>query len=120
MKSKIIWLAVVVGLLAGNVFLGMQYISTMKELDATKFAASTQRYNEKNLLFLKLFVKNIIKSDKEVDFETRLKLENAVRELNDPQILAVWQSFVNSKTETEAQQNVKDLLSVMVDKVYVR
>ena len=120
MKSKIIWLTVIAALIAGNIFFGMQYVSTLKELDATRFAASTQRYNEKNLLFLKLFVKNVIKSDKEVDFETRLKLENAVRELNDPQILSVWQSFVNSKTETEAQQNVKDLLNVMVDKVYTR
>ncbi len=120
MRSKIIWLTVIAALIAGNIFLGLQYISAMKELDATKFAASTQRYNEKNLLFMKLFVKKVIKSNQEIDFETRLKLENAVRELNDPTILAQWQNFVNSKTETEAQQNVKDLLDTLVDKVYVR
>ncbi|MEK7625695.1 MAG: hypothetical protein AAB467_05125 [Patescibacteria group bacterium] len=120
MKSKILLFAVISVLVAGNIFFGLQYISALKTLDATKFAASTQVYNEKNILFLKLFVKSVIKSDTEVNFETRLKLENAVRELNDPQILAVWQSFVDSKTEADAQQNVKNLLDILVDKVYIR
>ena len=120
MKSKIISFAIVAGLLAGNVFFATQYYSAQKSLEAINFAASAQRFNEKNLLFLKLFVKTVIKSDQEVNFETRLKLENAVRELNEPEILTAWQNFVNSKSEAEAQQNVKNLLDILVDKIYAK
>ena len=85
---------------------------------------STQRYNAKYLDFLKMFIRLVIKSDKEVDFETRWKLENSVRELadeySDPQILLQWQKFVASTNETEAQKNVKDLLAMLVDKTYLK
>lgn len=49
--------------------------------------------------------------------ETRLRLENAVRDLNNEQILAQWQKFTTSKTETEAQTQVKNLLELLVNKI---
>lgn len=120
MKFKLIPITIVVALVAGNIFLAIQYFTVAKELEATKIVNTTQRYNEKVILFIKLFVAKVIKSDKEIDFETRLKLENAVRDLNEPLVLAQWQNFVNSKTEAEAQQNVKDLLAILMDRVYIR
>ena len=104
----------------GNIFFGLRYFAAVKELEGTKVVLTTQRYNEKTINFLKMFIKRVIKSDKEVDFETRLKLENAVRDLNDEQILALWQKFVNSQNEVEAQKNVKELLDLLVDKVYIK
>ena len=107
-------------LLISNVFLGLRYFTVVKELEGTKIAISSQRYNEQVINFLKMFIKRVIKSDKEVDFETRLKLENSVRDLKDEQILALWQNFVNSQTEAEAQKNVKELLDLLVEKVYIK
>ena len=67
--------------------------------------------------FTKLFITQVLRADGEVDFETRLKLENAVRELNDQNILAQWQKFVESETEEEAQEEVKNLLGMLVNKI---
>ena len=118
--SKKFLVAVIVVLLAGNVFFGFEYYSARKELEGARVTMSTQRYNDMILNFMKMFIKKVIKSDKEVDFDTRLKLENSVRELNDPVILDQWQKFVNSADEAEAQKNVKDLLDMLVDKVYIK
>lgn len=120
MRSKIFWGMIVVVLLLGNIFLGLRYYSATKELEGTRVTLATQRYNDMVLNFMKMFIKRVIKSQTEVDFETRLKLENSVRDLDDPQILAQWQKFVNSQSETEAQANVKDLLDMLVDKVYIK
>jgi len=107
-------------LVASNAFFGLRYLAATKELESAQTIAASQRYNERALSFMKMFIKRVIKSDKEVDFETRLQLENAVRQLNDPQVLESWQNFVNSQNEVDAQKNVKDLLDILVDKVYVK
>ncbi len=120
MHSKLFWGIVIFVLLASNAFFGLRYLAATRELDGARTIVTTQRYNERALNFLKMFIKRVIKSDKEVDFETRLSLENSVRQLNDPKILASWQKFVNSANEVEAQKNVKDLLEALVEKVYIK
>ncbi|MBI2038062.1 MAG: hypothetical protein HYT15_04015 [Candidatus Magasanikbacteria bacterium] len=122
MKSKAFWVVIFLVLFGTNVLFASLYLQAKKELEGTKVILSSQQYRSKYMDFLKMFIKLVIKSDKEVDFETRLKLENAVRglkeEYNDPEILAQWQKFVNSGNEAEAQANVKELLGMLVDKVY--
>ncbi len=100
--------------------LGLLYFQATKELAGEKSIISSQRYNDLDISFLKMFIKDVIKSNKEVDFDTRLKLENAVRDLKDPQLLAQWQKFVNSQNEVDAQNNVKDLLEMLADKIYIQ
>lgn len=70
--------------------------------------------------FNKLFIEKVLKAEEKIDFEERLKLENMVRNLNDEEILIQWQKFTESKTETEAQDNVKDLLYILVNKTEVK
>jgi CRISPR/Cas system endoribonuclease Cas6 (RAMP superfamily) len=65
-------------------------------------------------------IEKVLKAEKEVDFETRLKLENAVREINDKEILNQWIKFTESKTEDEAQNNIKNLLDLLVDKIQTK
>jgi hypothetical protein len=77
----------------------------------------TQTTNEKVLEFTNLFIEKVLKAQTEVGFETRLKLENAVRNLNDEEILAQWQKFTESKTEAGAQEEVKNLLQMLVSKI---
>ena len=107
-------------LVGSNILFAAMYFQATKELEGTKIVLTTQRYNEKTINFLKMFIQKVIKSDQEVDFETRLKLENLVRDLNDEEILAAWQKFVNSPDEISAQKNVKELLGLLVDKIYIR
>jgi len=72
--------------------------------------------NEKVIEFLDLFVEKVLKSDQEIDFDTRLSLENSVRATKDEDLIKQWQKFTNSKTENLAQVEVVNLLSIIVNK----
>ena len=107
-----------VAILLAVVSLGAKnYIEVKKELQATKEALKIQKINDKNLGFTKLFIEQVLQAEKEIDFETRLKLENAVRGIGDEEIFTQWQKFIESKTEAEAQKGVKNLLDLLVHKI---
>ena len=108
-KLKTILTIIILILLAGNVFFGVKYSAVQKELRQTQTALEIQKINEKVLEFTKLFIEKVLKAETEVDFETRLKLENTIRNLGDEEILVQWQKFTGSKTEAEAQKEVKNL-----------
>jgi len=118
-KPKTILIIILI-LFAGNIFLGVKYFSVVKELRQTQAAPQTQTTNEKVLEFSRLFIGEVLKADSEINFDTRLKLETAVRNLNDEEILNQWQKFVDSKTEAGAQEEVKNLLELLVSKVKVK
>ena len=118
-KPKTILIIILI-LLAGNVFLGVKYFSVVKELRQTETLLQTQTTNEKVLEFSKLFIKEVLKAETEVNFDTRLKLENAVRNLGDEEILNQWQKFTESKTEVQAQEEVKNLLEMLVNKIKIQ
>ncbi|MEK7194876.1 MAG: hypothetical protein AAB561_00415 [Patescibacteria group bacterium] len=117
MSNRKLTVIVLIVLLMGNIFFANKYFAVKKE---SASVLQTHDVDEKTLEFAKLFISGVLKADKEVDFETRLKLENMVRNLGDKEILAQWQKFVESKTELEAQSNVKDLLEVVVSKIGVK
>jgi len=118
-KPKIILIIILI-LLAGNVFLSVKYFSVVKELRQTETLLQTQTTNEKVLEFSKLFIKEVLKAETEVNFDTRLKLENAVKNLGDEAILNQWQKFTESKTEVQAQEEVKNLLEMLVNKIKIQ
>ena len=93
-----------------------EYTALKKELRTTRAELSARQLNEKVLDFYRLFIVKVLKTEGEVDFETRLQLENAVRELQDDEVLAQWNKFTNSKDEQEAQLEVKNLLEMLVEK----
>ncbi len=112
------WAVLAIVLLVGTVFFGVRYFAIQKELRAVKLSLETQTINGKVLEFAKMFIEKVLKADKEVDFETRLKLETAVRNLNDKEIFAQWQKFTEAKTEIQAQAGVKTLLEILVNKIH--
>jgi hypothetical protein len=116
--DKIIIIAIILILLAGNIYFGSKYFSVQKELKETKAAMEVPKINEKILSFTNLFIIKVLKAESEVDFETRLKLETAVRDLNDEEILNQWKKFTESKTEADAQTEVKNLLEILVSKIH--
>ncbi|MEI8175216.1 MAG: hypothetical protein WCG28_04675 [bacterium] len=80
-------------------------------------AITQTELNEKVISFASMFINKVLKSEKEVDFETRLSLENAVRDLKDEEVMSEWQNFTASKTEIEAQNSVKKLLGILISKI---
>ena len=107
-----IWTSIL--LLAGLIALGAEYFVLKENFDDIQKRANTVTLNNNILIFTRMFVDKVIKSNGEVDFDTRLKLENSIRNINDEKILAEWKDFIDSKTEVEAQNNVRDLLSILM------
>lgn len=119
MQNKWKYLIPIIVLLAVSGFLLFRAYQGQQELTAAKLQLAGRESNARIVNFTKLFIKQVLKAETEVSFETRLKLENAVRDLGDAEILAQWQKFTDSKTETDAQQEVKNLLELLVDKMEV-
>ncbi len=117
---NVIFVVIILFLLASNVYFAFQYSAAKKELEETKIDLQTKEFNEKILNFTSLFIEKVLKAEGEVDFETRLNLENAVRNLGDNEILTQWQKFIGSQTEDEAQTEVKNLLEILVSKIKIR
>lgn len=109
-RQRLIVIVLVALLLAGNIFFGVRYLAFRKQLIELQENLQQQEINTKVLSFGKLFIEKILRSDEEISFDDRLILENAVRGLNDENILDIWQKFVDSQTEEQAQENVRDLL----------
>ena len=116
-KKRVVVIVIIMALLASTVFFALSYFSAYQELQTLKSAQNKTELNTKVLDFTSLFIKKVLQADTEVTFETRLSLENAVRDLKDDQIMAEWQTIVASKTELDAQNSVKMLLGTLVDKI---
>ena len=117
---SVIFVVIILFLLTGNIYFAVQYSVVKKELAETKIELQTKEFNEKILNFTSLFITKVLKAEGEVDFETRLNLENAIRNLGDNETLTQWQKFIGSQTEAEAQIEVKNLLEMLVSKIKVQ
>ena len=107
----------IVVLIIGNVVFAYNYFTSHKELEIIKSSQTKVELNQKIINFASMFIKKVLQADKEVDFETRLSLENAVRDLKDEEVMAEWQNFTASKTEADAQDSVKKLLGILITKI---
>lgn len=66
--------------------------------------------------FRNMFTQNVLLSEKEIDFDTRLSMETAVRNLNDQEIFLQWQKFTNSQTKEDATAQAKKMLSLLIER----
>jgi hypothetical protein len=116
MMKKILFTIIIIILLVGDVFIGWKALAYREELKAERGASKAKEINKQVAEFNQLFVEKVLKAQGEIDFDTRLQLENAARAVGDKDILAQWQKFTDSKTEAEAQAEVKNLLSLLANK----
>lgn len=116
-KKRLVLILIIGGLAVGCVFFGFKATRLGDELAEAKNEISSFNKNEKVLAFAGLFIEEVLKADKEVDFETRLRLENAVRDIKDEELLIAWNNFVKSQNENEAQAEVKNLLELLFKKI---
>jgi len=108
---------VILGLFASNIYFVCKFLEVRKELRASEEKIESLRINKKVLNFTELFIKKVLKSEGEISVEDRLQLENAVRSINDKQILNQWNKLLESETEEEGQIEVKNLLEMLVNKI---
>ncbi len=117
MKIKIILVIIILALASGNIVFAAKYFFTAKALAQAQAVSVEKQKSRKILEFNKQFIEEVLGGGKEVNFETRLKLENSVRALNDQEILSDWQNFIKSKNADEAQINVLILLKALANKM---
>lgn len=84
-------------------------------IKANKFG-QIQKVNYQMLDFRNMFTEEVLLADKEVSFDTRLRLETAVRNLKDQEVFDQWQNFVKSSTKEDASLQAKKLLHMLVEK----
>jgi len=113
----IIFTIIIFFLLASNLFFALNFYDLRHEVEALRSRLRVCQTNEKVLNFTRLFIEKVLKAQEEIDFETRLQLENAVRSINDEEILNQWKKFTQSQTEEEAQKEVVELLDLLVKKI---
>tara|TARA_Y100000310_G_scaffold191145_1_gene191144 strand:+ start:1827 stop:2198 length:372 start_codon:yes stop_codon:yes gene_type:complete len=94
-----------------------RFISIRSDLVTLQNEVVQQETNESIIGFTNLFIEQVLQTESEIDFESRLELENTVREIEDEEILEVWRAFVESRTEQEAQDNVVTLLIILINKI---
>lgn len=112
------WPYYVILILAGMVVvLSVKYGLQRQELAQVQALVNRQTSNDRLINFTDLFVNQVLLAAGEVDFETRLKLENAVRGLKDEALLAEWKTFVASTNEAAAQTQVKRLLGMLLERI---
>jgi len=116
-NQRIIVSIVIVILFAGNVLLASQYYVSLRDIQNKESLLQTYQYNEKVLNFTKLFIGRVLKAESEISFEDRLELENAVRDINDKDFFNQWNTFTSSKTEAQAQEEVKNFLELLLSKI---
>lgn len=118
-KSWLITTLIVAVLIFTNLFTAYKYYVNRLSLMQMQKAFELQRTNAKVVAFTNMLVRDVLQADDEIGFDTRLQLENAVRNLNDKQVLDQWNLFVNSKEPAETQTIFKNLLALLVGKINI-
>ncbi len=115
-KKNIITILFILSLIANALLVGSYFLLRVDFTKAQKIIEQRQN-NKKVLDFTSLFIEKVLRSETDVDFEERLTLETAVRDLNDQEISFQWRKFTESKTKEDAQIEVKNLLALLLEKI---
>lgn len=114
-KTKLFTNFLLVVLLAGNIYLSIQFIEGLKKPvleDQTNVTIQI-----KSARFLKAFINKVLNTQGAVSFEDRVQLENDILQIHDPVLTTSWKAFVESKTSKEAQTNAVKLMALLIDRV---
>jgi hypothetical protein len=103
--------------LAGNLFFSVQYIYSIKADQVQVVDKGAQEVMRiKNANFLKLFINKVIKASSSISYEDRVQLENDVRQIHDPSLIAQWDLYiVSNKNPKEAEDAATDLMLILAD-----
>lgn len=115
-KSLIISLIISVLLILCAV-LGVLCYSYSQSFYQQKTLNQSYKHSEKVIAFAKLFIQKVIKANGQISFEDRLALENSVRATGDADIVAQWRRFTDATSEAQTQQELKNLLDLLVNKI---
>ena len=119
MKNDIMKNLLIGILLISNVFTGYFLYTEMSTLAVSNAVINQQKTNTKVVIFTQTLIEKVLKSTTAVDFDTRLALENMVRDINDKEILSQWKAFVSASDANQAQVEIKNLLDLLIKKINI-
>ena len=96
-KKHLISTVVFLALILGNLFFAANYFLILRQLKSSQKELQVQQTNRKIVNFLNLFIQKVLKTDEEVPFEDRLKLENTIRDIGDEELLSKWEKFTGTE-----------------------
>ncbi len=114
---SIIIVLLVFALFASNTWWILHDQEIQNELATLRGLAHREAIQNRVLSFSTLFIDKVLNAKGEIGFDDRLQIENAVRDLEDPEILNRWNQFISSQNENEAQTHVKMLLSLLIHRL---
>ena len=114
-KTKLFSNFLMIVLLAGNIYLSIQFINNIQKPVLEDQTNVTLHI--KAARFLKTFIDKVLNTQGTVSFEDRVQLENDILQIHDPVLTTSWKAFVGSKTSKEAQSNAVKLMALLVDRV---
>lgn len=116
-KTRLAIIIIITFLFSAVVILSVQCFLLASDLKTAKAGLKQQETGQKAAFFARLFINKVLLSTGTIDFESRLQLENAVRDLADPEILSQWQKFTNSSGDAETQKTVGNILKLLINKM---
>ena len=114
-KTKLVSNFLLVLLLAGNVYLSIQFIDNLQKpvlQDQTNVTLHIKAANT-----LKTFINKVLGTQGAISMEDRVLLENDILQIHDPVLTTTWNAFVNSKNTKDAETNAVKLMSLLIDRV---
>ena len=114
-KTKLFSNFLLVVLLAGNIYLSIQFIQNLgkpvieDQTNVTLHIKATR--------FLKTFIDKVLNTQGSVSFEDRVQLENDILQIHDPVLTTAWKNFVSSKDSKTAQTSAVKLMALLIDRV---
>src|SRR5680860_229013 len=114
MQSSKKIVAVIIILVLGNLFFASFSITGILKQRQLEQTVQSQQINSKVLIFAKLFLIKVLRSEGEITFDDRLELENSVRAINNKEIFSAWQAFTKAKDQVEVQQKYYDLFNLLL------
>lgn len=107
-------------LLAGNIYFSIQYTTNIHEQDAKTIADSAKVDTRLQIAkFQREFVEVFLNTKGVIPFDDRVKLENDLRQLHDPDLTGVWDKIVSSKDSKSAQASVVKFLGLLSNKMII-
>jgi len=117
MKTTRVLVVIIIILAVTNILSIWTCVSSKISERDLETKVSGQKVNTDILNFTQLFVDKILDGSKDVSFDDRLQLENAVRNLNDKEILESWQVFTKAKNSAEVQKDFYSLFQLLLKKI---
>jgi hypothetical protein len=116
-RTRIVSNILMLVLVCGNIFFSIQYSEALKREASAPADKTDIKIQTSN--FLREFIKVVLNTQGTITFDERVKLENDIRQIQDPELTKKWDTFVNSKDSKAAQENAVKLMTLLADKMVI-